>query len=422
MVVSMNVIRKLRRKFILISTITVIVIVVGVLGLVNTIAYMRVYGHIESNLLYLAQNKNFMPKEISQDYSLFGAIDWSENTPDFPYQIRFFSLLMEKDGQIRELNLKNIAAFTEKEALEYASFVLKSGRTTGFFKKDRATYAFLITESKNNDVAIVIMDCTPDISIVEDFMRVSIILGCLITLLYVVILAILSNFAIKPFVRNVENQKRFITNAGHELKTPIAIISANTEAMELINGKNQWTESILKQVRRLSKMINDLIILAKVGEKTESEIIFTKINFSETALEVVKSFEQLAIEQKKQFSYQIEPDIFIKSEGKCLYELVNILVDNAVKYCDDGGCVQTELVTKKKEAILSVSNDYVDGKNVDYSRFFERFYRGDISHSSEKAGYGIGLSIAKELVQLLKGKIQVKYIDEKIVFTIKFNL
>lgn len=97
------------------------------------------------------------------------------------------------------------------------------------------------------------MDCTPDISIVEDFMRVSITLGCLSTLLYVIILAILSNFAIKPFVRNVENQKRFITNAGHELKTPIAIISANTEAMELINGKNQWTESILKQVRRLSK-------------------------------------------------------------------------------------------------------------------------------------------------------------------------
>ena len=192
--------------------------------------------------------------------------------------------------------------------------------------------------------------------------------------------------------------------------------------MELINGKNQWTESILKQVRRLSKMINDLIILAKVGEKTESKIIFTKVNFSEIAMEVVKSFEQMAIEQKKQFEYKIEADIFIKSEGKCIYELINILVDNAVKYCDDGGSVQTELITKKKEVILSVSNNYADGKNVDYSRFFERFYRGDISHSSEKAGYGIGLSIANELVQLLKGKIQVKYIDGRIIFTIKFNL
>lgn len=102
--------------------------------------------------------------------------------------------------------------------------------------------------------------------------------------------------------------------------------------------------------------------------------------------------------------------------------MINILVDNAVKYCDDGGSVQTELITKKKEVILSVSNNYADGKNVDYSRFFERFYRGDISHSSEKAGYGIGLSIANELVQLLKGKIQVKYIDGRIIFTIKFNL
>ena len=226
-------------------------------------------------------------------------------------------------------------------------------------------------------------------------------------------------------MRNLENQKRFITNAGHELKTPIAIISANTEAMEYINGKNQWTESILKQTKRLSKLINDLIILAKVGEKTQSEFIFTRVNFSETVTEVVKSFEQMAIEQKKGFIYHIEPEICVRSEGKCLYELVNILVDNAVKYCDDEGVIKTQLTVtgrKKKEAVLTVANDFADGKNIDYSQFFERFYRGDISHSNEKAGYGIGLSIARELVQLLKGKIQIDYAEGKITFTVKFSI
>lgn len=421
----MNVIRTLRRKFILISTTTVIIIVVGVLGLINTIAYMRVHTQVESTLTYLAQNsENLTPKKNSQDNGWFGETDWSEDTPDFPYQIRFFNVIMSENGNIKELNLKNIAAFTQMEAVEYAEFALASGDKTGFFKKDRATYAFLITQNENNDTIIVIMDCTRDIAIVQDFMGDSIALGCASTLLYILILAILSNLAIKPFVRNVENQKRFITNAGHELKTPIAIISANTEAMELINGKNQWTESILKQVHRLSKLINDLIILAKIGEKTQSEIIFTKVNFSETAMEVVKSFEQMAIEQTKRFEYKIEPDIFIKSEGKCLYELTNILVDNAVKYCDDGGVVKTELFCKKKkkEVILTVANDYVDGKDMDYSRFFERFYRGDVSHSSEKSGYGIGLSIANELVHLLKGKIQVKYTAGKIIFIVKFNI
>ena len=292
-------------------------------------------------------------------------------------------------------------------------------------KKDRATYAYAVTRTKQNDICIAVMDCTRDMAIVQDFMWDSLLLGCICILLYVFILAVLSNQAIKPFVRNLENQKRFITNAGHELKTPIAIISANTEAMEYINGKNQWTESILKQTKRLSKLINDLIILAKVGEKTQSEFIFTRVNFSETVTEVVKSFEQMAIEQKKGFIYHIEPEICVRSEGKCLYELVNILVDNAVKYCDDEVEIRTQLIVtgrKKKEAVLTVANDFADGKNIDYSQFFERFYRGDISHSNEKAGYGIGLSIARELVQLLKGKIQIDYAEGKIAFTVKFNI
>lgn len=415
----MNVIKTLRRKFILISTATVIIIVAGVLGLVNTIAHMRVYTQIETYLAYIAQNSESpLPKKILQDGSWFGETEWSDDTPAF-------IVIITPEGYVKEARLKNITAFTKNEAVQYVLSTLNMEKQQGFLKKDRATYAYAVTRTKQNDICIAVMDCTRDMAIVQDFMWDSLLLGCICILLYVFILAVLSNQAIKPFVRNLENQKRFITNAGHELKTPIAIISANTEAMEYINGKNQWTESILKQTKRLSKLINDLIILAKVGEKTQSEFIFTRVNFSETVTEVVKSFEQMAIEQKKRFIYHIEPEICVRSEGKCLYELVNILVDNAVKYCDDEGEIKTQLTVagrKKKEAVLTVANDFADGKNIDYSQFFERFYRGDISHSNEKAGYGIGLSIARELVQLLKGKIQIDYAEGKITFTVKFSI
>lgn len=415
----MNVIKTLHRKFILISTVTVIIIVVGVLGIVNTIAHMRVYTQIETYLAYISQSReNPLPKKILQNDNWLSETEWSDDTPAL-------TIVITPEGYVKEVRLKNITAFTKNEAVEYILSTLDMEKEKGFLKKDRATYAYAITKTEHNDICISVMDCTRDIAIVQDFMRDSFMLGCICILLYIFILAVLSNQAIKPFVRNVENQKRFITNAGHELKTPIAIISANTEAMEYINGKNQWTESILKQTHRLSKLINDLIILAKVGEKTQSEIVFTRVSFSETVTEVVKSFEQMAIEQGKIFEYQIEPEIFIKSEGKCLYELVNILVDNAVKYCDDKGVIKTTLLLsgrKKKEAILTIYNDFADGKNMDYSRFFERFYCGDISHSSEISGYGIGLSIARELVELLKGKIQINYIDGKIAFTIKFNI
>lgn len=420
----MNVIKRLRRKFIFLSTVTVVIIVVGVLGLVNTIVYMRANAQVESFLSYISQNDgNITPKKISKDDSWFGNTDWSKDTPDFPYQIRFFSVLIAADDHVEKINLKSIAAFTEQEALQYAQNARDTQRDKGRLKKDRATYAYMISRTEVGDTLIVIVDCTREMALVNDFTRDSITLGFICILLYVCILAVLSKRVIKPFVRNMENQKRFITNAGHELKTPIAIISANMEAMELINGRNQWTESILKQAQRLTKLINDLIILAKMSESSPAEIIFTRVSFSEIANEVLKSFGPLAAEQNKCIVAHIGKKIFVKSESKYLYELVNILVDNAVKYCDEGGEIEIKLTAGKrsKEAVLTVANDYAEGKNIDYARFFERFYRGDISHSSEKAGYGIGLSIAKELIVLLKGKISVEYTKGKIVFTVKIT-
>jgi signal transduction histidine kinase len=220
----------------------------------------------------------------------------------------------------------------------------------------------------------------------------------------------------------MENQKRFITNAGHELKTPIAIISTNTEAIEMINGKNQWTESILKQVQRLSNLINDLIILAKRGEGSHADLVVEKIDLSETVAGIAGTFRQMAEDQGKNLLCHIAPQVYIKSDTKCVYELINILVDNAIKYCDDGGSIDISLVkSKKKIADIVISNTYADGADTDYSRFFERFYRGDISHDSKKSGYGIGLSIAEELTQLLKGKINVSYTDGKIAFAVRLN-
>ena len=231
------------------------------------------------------------------------------------------------------------------------------------------------------------------------------------------------NVAIRPFVRNMENQKRFITNAGHELKTPIAIISANAEAIEMLNGQSQWTDSILKQVRRLSNLIQDLIMLSKMGERSQVDLVITDVNLSETVHAVADSFQQLAIDAEKTLTTAIADGIHVKGDSKCLYELVNILVDNAVKYCDDKGTIDVSLRRGRlgKGAVVAVTNTYADGANVDYSRFFERFYRGDTSHNSQKAGYGIGLSMAEELTKLMGGKINVSYKAQRITFTVRLG-
>ncbi|MDQ0202390.1 sensor histidine kinase [Pectinatus haikarae] len=420
----MDIIKNLRRKFIAAATAAVVIIVAGALGLINTIVYMRMHVQVESVLLYISQNGGNVPQEKTpQDSSWFGDTNWSDDTPEFSYQTRFFSVLVNPAGYIEKINIKNIAAFTEDEAIQYAQSTAQEGKMQGFFKKDRASYAYMITKDPSGNFLIVIMDYTRDAGAVDSFMHYSLLFGFICILLYIFILAALCNMAIKPFILNMENQKRFITNAGHELKTPIAIISANTEAMELINGKSEWTVNILKQVHRLSKLINDLIMLAKMGERSRADLDITSVDLSETVTTVTESFRQMLSDQKKGFTCRIDPLIHIQSDAKCIYELINILVDNAVKYCDDNGTVNVILSRNKKNtgAIIAISNTHIAGAAIDYSRFFERFYRGDVSHNSKRKGYGIGLAMAKELAQLIKGKLNVSYTNEIITFTVRLN-
>lgn len=422
----MNIIKRLRRKFILLATVAVVIIVVGALGLINAISYVRMESQCMTVLSYISQNGGKIPPNMAPappNSSWLDRGSWSDDTPDFSYQIRYFSVLVNAEGYAKEINIKNIAAFSEDEAIQYARTTVGQEKPQGFFKKNKATYGYMITKNDDGTYLIVIMDCTRDVSAVNDFMRDSAWFGFICILLYVLILAALCNVAIRPFIRNMENQKRFITNAGHELKTPIAIISANTETIEMINGKSQWTGSILKQVQRLNNLITDLITLSKMGERAQADLTITDINLSETVQTVADSFLSMVKDEKKALVSHIQPGIHIQSDAKCLYELINIFVDNAVKYCDDDGTIDVTLQKGKKNkgAVITVANNYADGKDVDYRRFFERFYRGDESHNSQKSGYGIGLSMAEELTELLKGKLSVHYKDGIITFEIKLR-
>lgn len=424
----MNIIKRLRRKFIIMATIGVLVVLGGALGLINTIAYMRMHQQVMSVLTYIIHNDGAVPQKIGgDDGSFFSDPSWTEETPEFAYQIRFFSVLVNASGYAEKIDIQHIASFSEKEAIDYARTTVaearENGTKQGFFKKNRASYAYMIKPNDDGSFLIVILDCTRDVAAVASFMRYSLWFGVGCVVLYVIILAAMCNIAIRPFVRNMENQKRFITNAGHELKTPIAIISANAEAIEMLNGKSQWTDSILKQVRRLSNLIQDLILLSKMGERSQVDLVITDVNLSETVQAVADSFQQLAIDGEKTLTTAIADGIHVKGDSKCLYELVNILVDNAVKYCDDKGTIDVSLRRARlgKGAVIAVTNTYADGANVDYSRFFERFYRGDTSHNSQKAGYGIGLSMAEELTKLMGGKINVSYKVQRITFTVRLG-
>ena len=221
--------------------------------------------------------------------------------------------------------------------------------------------------------------------------------------------------SIAPEIRNAEQQKQFITNASHELKTPLAVIKANTQVQEMMNGKDEWTESTMRQVDRMTGLIQNLVTIVRAEEKEDSEDrIDTDV--SEAIRDTVKSYLPVAENAGETLNQNIGDGIHMKAVESQIRQLATLLIDNAIKYCDEHGTINVELLQKGRGVKLSVSNTYAEGKNADYSKFFERFYRADQSHNVDKGGYGIGLSIAESLVKQYNGSIDASWKDDVITF------
>jgi signal transduction histidine kinase len=265
----------------------------------------------------------------------------------------------------------------------------------------------------------VVLDATSRYGLIRLIMMYMAALWLTVLILYVVIMGRFSKNLILPFVENDEKQKRFITNASHELKTPLAVISANTEMTEVLGGKSKWTESTRRQIKRLQALIEDLVVLTRLDEMKEADL--SDVDLSAVVSETAEPFRSIAESEGKSFSTQIAPDTHIRGDRRGLQQVTSILIDNAVKYCDKGGAIAVTLEgrARGKGARITVANTYAEGKNVDTSRFFERFYRQDESHNSEKSGFGIGLSMAKEIVERMKGRLKIGYADNIISFTVE---
>ena len=403
--------RKLRLKFIGIATLSMLLVLGMVLFLVNMITYRNALIEVFNTLEFISKHSD----SYLDESELIKFKDF-EITPETQYETRYITVTVNDDYGLINYNNEHIAAIDETEIEEFISFVTVSRRQRGIFVYDGLTYAFMKVKQKQGNVKITIMDCTRNLSMVHFFVKFSFYIGAISILLLILLLSVFARKAVQPMVRNIEAQKQFITNASHELKTPLAVISANTEVIEMMSGKNEWTESTIKQVNRMSELISQLVVLSKLEER--EDIVLTEVNISDEVNKVLTSFRSVAETQGKKLETSVTDGIIVKADEKGIHELINILMDNAVKYCDEEGTVKLTLNQKGKSVVLTVSNDYADGEGEDYSKFFDRFYRADESHNSEKKGYGIGLSMADSLVRMFKGKINVSYKKPQITFTV----
>ncbi len=407
--------RKLKIRFILLASAAIVCILLTMIAVLNSVRFLQTNGEIQAVLNILSANNGDFPSVEETAESLQN----DRITIDTIYQYRYFSVVYKEDKTLYSTNLDHLSNLSKEQALSYANKVIKDSRSSGVFKVGSQFYSYQITQdSKTKRYLLVVLDSTNYLESRNDFFWLSIQLCFYSFIFFVLVVSGFSNFAIRPYIKNYENQKRFITNAGHELKTPLAIISANTELQELMTGENEWTESTKDQVKRLSNLINQMVVLARLEE--QPDVTLVDVNFSEVVKRVAGNFKSVIEKAGKKYEIKLQEDIHVKATEDELYELVSILIDNACKYCDEDGQIFVTLTKAKrgKRARLTVANSYADGKNVDYSRFFDRFYREDESHNQKQPGYGIGLSMAESLVRIFKGRIWVSYKKGLIGFTV----
>ena len=325
----------------------------------------------------------------------------------------YFAVLLNQEGNVLEILPSDISEESAKVAAAFAEQTYDEQKEFG----NNGGYYYLMKETRYGSV-VSFFDGSAQITAMHRLLYASIVIcmGILIIVFWPVYF--FSDRMIQPELRNIERQKQFITNASHELKTPLAVIRANTELVELMNGESEWTTSTLRQVDRMNGLIKNLVTIARAEEKADKTAL-AEVDVSAAVKDTADTFAPVATQNGKELVQEIEENVRLVADEAAIRQLASLLLDNAIKYCDEGGKVTAQLSRrgKAKGIRLVVSNDYAAGANVDYSRFFERFYREDSSHNTEKGGYGIGLSIAESIVSSYNGSISASWKNGMISFT-----
>ncbi len=319
-----------------------------------------------------------------------------KNDAEAPFDTRFFTVTFTENGNVYASDIDKIAAINNEKAAEMATKALRKGNERGY----SSVYRYLITKDMNGRDMVIFVDFSRQLTPTKNFLEISLIVAAVGVAIVFVFVLLVSKKLVKPIADSYERQKRFVTDAGHELKTPLTVISANNDLSEMETGKTESTEAIRKQVKKLTSMVNNLTMLAKLDENSASK--FEKFNVSDLVCDAFDNFKASYENGGKILTVSAE-DATINADKTLVEKLVGILAENANKYSLT--FTDVKLVKSGANVILTVANDAVGIKEGSQNKCFERFYRSDEARAGGVEGSGIGLSVAKEIVAKHKGKI-----------------
>ena len=427
-------IKKLRRNFIITAMISVTAVLAVIVAVMNIANYINSDSEADILLALLADNggsfgQQFPPQDSGSengdppekpegDLPELPRRDdpkmWFDEqrrrdliTAETPYETRFFTVAVGSDGSTERIDTGRIAAVSTDDALAMAKNVIASGKESGY----TGNFKYLVKKTDTGSLCIFI-DRTRALRSVHEFMMISVLVALGAAAAVFVLIVIFSGMITKPAAESYEKQKKFITNAGHELKTPLAVINSCTEVIEMEQGESKWTKGITNQTERLSTLTNELVALARMDEGS-AKLTFETFPLSETVAEILDPFSLMAERKGLGFTADIQPGITFKGDRSMTAKLCSILADNAVKYTPEGGSIHFTLSAKGRHITLSSENTAEGIAKGAHPELFDRFRRGDSSHSSETPGYGIGLSMAQSIAAAHGGRTEAVSKDGK---------
>lgn len=409
-------IKTLQKKFITTAMLAITILLLVLLGTIN-IAYGIISDKQQDSLLnMLSENEGMPPRNMERGG---GGKENLFNPPmneDTAMSARYFVVCLDLDGQVIQADISRISSVTEEEAKEYAEEVGKRSGETGSFK----WFKYKITPTKDGrGRAILFLDTSAMRRSSLVVLALSVLIGILCWGLMLLLVIMLSQKAIFPIAKSLEKQKQFVTNAGHEIKTPLAIILANTDAMELHNGENKWSRNIRNQTIRLNGLMQNLLTLSRMDEGG-IKLLTADFSMSQLLEETLHPFYEAAVLNNITIHEEICPNVMFHGNRENFMQLLSILLDNAVKYTNTGGEIWILLKKSEKTTVIQVKNTCTSLPEGELEKLFDRFYRADAARTQKNGGYGIGLSVARAIAEAHKGKISAKYENgECIAFTVE---
>lgn len=434
-------IQTLQKRFILTAMIAISVFVLVLLGITNGMNAYSTYRQNVDILDELCDNAAEMfypdtaapaatatvsdatasdipPGSIVPEESDKRRFNWFgiDLTSNYKNSAVYFLVSVNADGVIHSINTARLANGTMEEARSLAQSVIDRGETHG----RTGGYRFKSVLSADGLERIYVFhDISYQRYAVVRVAYTSLLVGVLCIEIMYFFVRILARSAIRPIAQNMERQKQFITDAGHELKTPVAIIMANTEAMELCTGETKWSRNIREQAQRLSGLTQNLLTLAKIDENTFMESV-EQVSMTKTVNSVIDMFVEPAALKHIVIEGEIGEGVELKANQDMMTRLISTLLDNAVKYASSDSTIRITLKKADNGAMFVIKNHCDELPQCEPEKLFDRFYRADAARTQKKGGYGIGLSAAQAITELHKGTISVKYEPENVIsFTVK---